>query len=226
MHRLIMTSETYRMASDHFVAENARIDPANRYLYRFPQRRLEAEAIRDIMLAAGGNLNPQAGGRPFFPPVPAEVRQAVAKGIWNVTEDGPPVWRRSVYSYYKRGMRYPMFEVFDQPDPNASCERRDSTTVATQALSLLNNALVLGQAGHFAQRVAREAGPEPGDQVRVAYRIALSREPGEEERKWNLEFLRRQQSYHAARRAADPKLAALADLCHVMLNLSEFVYVN
>ena len=79
MHRLIMTSETYRMASSHLVESNAEIDPTNRYLYRFPQRRLEAEAIRDIILAAGGNLTLQVGGKPFFPPVPETVRMAVFK---------------------------------------------------------------------------------------------------------------------------------------------------
>jgi len=226
MHRLIMTSEAYRMASDHYVETNAEIDPTNRYLYRFPQRRLEAEAIRDILLSASGKLNLQMGGKPFFPPVPEEVRRAVFKGIWNVTADGPDVWRRSVYSYYKRGMRYPMFDVFDQPNTNITCESRDVTTVPTQALTLLNNDFVLKQAKHFAERVFREAGPEQAAQIRATYRIALSRDLSWQEMELNLGFLEQQRALHTRRGASEPQVAALTDLCHVVFNLNEFVYLN
>ncbi|MGH9657201.1 MAG: DUF1553 domain-containing protein, partial [Bryobacteraceae bacterium] len=207
MHRLIMTSETYRSAS----AGSPAGDTDNLFLARFPQRRLEGEAIRDIVLDAAGNLNRELGGKPFFPPVPESVRRSVAKGIWVANDEGPAVWRRGVYSYFKRGMRYPMFEVFDQPDPNVTCESRTVTTVPTQALTLLNNDFVLRQSRAFADRVAREAGPEPAAQIRAAWRIALSREPSEKELAWNLEFLR---------------TGTLADLCDVILNLNEFLYVN
>ena len=226
MHRLLVTSETFRMASDHCVETNATLDPDNNYLHRFRQQRLEAEGIRDIMLSASGNLNLQLGGKPFFPPVPDQVRLAVFKGIWNVTDDGPDVWRRSVYSYYKRGMRYPMFEVLDQPDPNVTCEARDVSTTATQALSLLNNKFVLRQAEYFAGRVRRHAGPEAGSQIHTAYQIALSRASSREELVWNLDFLNDQQQLHRGREISDAALAALTDLCHVLLNLSEFVYLN
>ena len=226
MHRLIMTSEAYMMASDHYVETNAENDPTNRYLYRYPQRRLEAEAIRDIILAASGNLNLQTGGKPFFPSVPEEVRRTVAKGIWNVTEDGPDIWRRSVYSYCKRGMRYPLFDVFDQPNSNITCESRNVTTVPTQALTLLNNEFVLKQAKHFAERVFREAGPEPDAGIRAAYRIALSRDPSRQEMELNLRFLEQQQALHIRRGASNPPLATLTDLCHVIFNLNEFVYLN
>ena len=79
----------------------------------FPQRRLEAEAIRDLVLNASGNLNLEMGGKPFFPPIPKSVRLSFTKGEWSLTKEGPGVWRRSVYSYWKRGLKYPMFEVFD-----------------------------------------------------------------------------------------------------------------
>ncbi|MEX2261890.1 MAG: PSD1 and planctomycete cytochrome C domain-containing protein [Bryobacteraceae bacterium] len=223
IHRLILSSATYRMASDHSLETNAGKDPDNIYLYRFPQRRLEGEAIRDLILAASGKLNLEAGGPPFFPPVPERVRKSVAKGIWNVTEDGPSVWRRSVYSYYKRGMRYPMFEVFDQPDPNITCEGRNTTTVPTQALTLLNNEFVVTQSEHFARRVESLAGREQDAQIRVAYRIALGREPTAREMEMNLRFLNRQIAGHDGKDAA---LAALTDLCNVVLNLNEFVYLN
>ena len=226
LHRLIMTSETYKMASDHYVPANSEIDPTNRYLYRFPQRRLEAETIRDVMLAASGNLNLELRGKPYFPPVPAEVRRAVAKGTWQVTVEGPSVWRRSVYSYYKRGMRYPMFDVFDQPNSNITCERRDVTTVPTQALTLLNNDFVLTQAKYFAERVFREAGPEPDAQIEATYRIALSRDPTRPEMELNLRFLKQQRAVHIRRGLPDSLLAALTDLCHVVFNLNEFVYLD
>ena len=226
LHRLIMTSETYRMASSHYVEMNAERDPTNIHLYRFPGRRLEAEAIRDVILAASGNLNLQMGGKPFFPPVPESVRRAVPKGIWNVTEEGPDVWRRGVYAYSKRGMRYPMFEVFDQPDPNVTCERRNVTTVPTQALTLLNNDFVLEQAEYFAKRVSGQAGSTQRARVRAAYRIALSREPTRKEMELNRTFLDQQQAFHTGRATADPALAALTDLCHVIFNLNEFVYIH
>jgi hypothetical protein len=226
MHRLIMTSEAYQMASSHSVKSNTETDPNNVYLYRFPQQRLEGEVIRDIILEASGNLDLTVGGKPYFPAVEESVRKAVAKGIWKVTEDGPDVWRRGLYSYYKRGMRYPMFEVFDQPDPNVTCEERSTTTVPTQALTLLNNEFVLTQARHFAKRVLEQAGPEQDAQVRAAYQIALSRDPSAREIEMNVEFLNEHYGLDRGRPSDDPALDALTDLCDVILNLNEFVYIN
>ena len=226
MHRLIMTSEAYQMSSSHYTTENHEKDRENIYLWRYPQRRLEAEAIRDIILAGSGKLNLRTGGKPFFPPVPKRVVESFNKGRWDVHEEGPEVWRRSVYSYWKRGMRYPLFDVFDLPNLQVTCERRTTTTVPTQALTLLNNQFVLEQARYFAERAALGAGQAPADQVKLAYQIALSRDPGELELDNNLSFLRRQRSYHAGRETADPDLDALADLCHVLLNLNEFVYIQ
>lgn len=221
MHRLIMNSETYQMASEYSSGGAMEEDPDNIYLWHYPQRRLEGEAIRDSILAVSGNLNRQAGGPAYFPPVPEQVRKSVAKGIWVVNTDGPEVWRRGVYSYYKRGMKYPMFEVFDQPDPNVTCERRSVSTVPTQALTLLNNEFVLTQAKFFADRVIKSAGAEQESQVRAAYRLALSREPSPNEIRGNVEFLNRQMRAHAGDGAK-----ALTDLCDVILNLNEFLYIN
>jgi hypothetical protein len=226
MHRLIMNSESYRMASSFVSEANAKADPRNTRLYKFPQQRLEGEIIRDIILASAGNLNLSIGGKPYFPAVEESVRKAVAKGIWVVKEDGPELWRRGVYSYYKRGMPYPMFDVFDQPDPNVTCEGRDTTTVPTQALTLLNNEFVLKQAGYFAGRVRKIAGPEQDAQVRAAYRIAIGREPSAEELSLNVAFLNQQLELHRNGNKDDPERAALTDLCDVVLNLNEFVYIN
>ncbi len=227
MHRLIMSSETYQMASAFHEEANAKADPANKLLWRYPQRRIEAESLRDIVLAASGTLNLEMGGKPFFPPVPERVWQASAKGKWELTKEGPEVWRRSVYSYWKRGLRYPMFEVFDQPNPNVTCERRNVTTVPTQALTLLNNEFVLVQAKHFAGRVKETAGDDGAEQVRALYRIALSREPSAKELERNIAFLRAQSNYHRAQSGeGDATLGALTDLCDVILNSNEFVYIN
>jgi len=223
MHRLILNSETYKMASEHTGGAALEADPDNTLLWHYPQRRLEGEAIRDAILAVSGNLNLAAGGPAYFPPVPERVRKSVSKGIWMVNGEGPDVWRRSVYSYFKRGMKYPMFEVFDQPDPNVTCERRPVSTVPTQALTLLNNDFVLAQARDFAARVLREAGREQDAQVRTAYRLALSREPSSSEMASNIRFLNNQMAAHAG--TAAPALEALADLCDVIINLNEFLYI-
>ena len=226
MHRLLMNSEAYQMASAFDHPGNRATDPAEKHLWRFPERRLEAEVIRDIVLDASGKLNREIGGEPFFPPIPEAVRLSFPKGKWVVAEQGPAVWRRSIYSYWKRGLRYPMFEVFDQPDPNVTCERRNRTTVPTQALTLLNNEFVLEQAKYFAERVAAEADGDAEARIRHAYQIALSRGPDQDELDRNLSFLGKQAAYHRARGELDSEGAALLDLCDVILNLSEFVYLN
>ncbi|MEX2300145.1 MAG: DUF1553 domain-containing protein [Bryobacterales bacterium] len=226
MHRLMMNSETYQMTAAFFDEANAKKDPRNAYLWRYRQRRLEGEIIRDTILAAAGNLNPEMGGAPFFPPIPKEVQESYPNGKWTANEEGPAVWRRSVYSYFKRGLRYPMFDVFDLPNLNVTCEGRVTTTVPTQALTLLNNSFVLDQAGYFAKRVAAQAGNEQDARVRTAYRIALSREPNAKEIEENVTFLNRQLEYHKGLPGEDADLAALVDLCDVILNLNEFLYLR
>jgi hypothetical protein len=146
-------------------------------------------------------------------------------GRWVLTKEEPSTWRRSVYAYWKRARKHPMFEVFDQPDTMVTCERRNTTTVPTQALTLLNNEFVLLQSQHFAERV-RKAADSKQEQIRSAYRIALGRDPSAREVDDNLGFLDRQRAYHAGRQAPDADLAALTDVCNVILNLNEFLYVQ
>jgi hypothetical protein len=212
MQRLIMASETYKMASAYYLPQAAEKDPNDKLMWRFPIKRLEAEIIRDAVLSASGQLNPEAGGRPFFPSVPKSVVAAASnRGIWTMTKENPSTWRRSIYAYVKRNMKYPMFDVFDQPDTNITCERRDVTTVPTQALTLLNNEFVLLQAKLFGERIAREAGSDPVAQVKLAYRIAFSREPAARELEESVKFVKEQ---------------GISDLAHVMFNANEFLYVN
>jgi hypothetical protein len=234
MQRLILNSETYKMASVYYAEGNAEKDPTNTYLWRFPLRRLEAETIRDLVLSASGQINLEAGGPPFFPSIPKSVREGYRQGRWELTQEAPETWRRSVYSYWKRGMKYPMFEVHDQPDTNVTAEKRNVSTVPTQALTLLNNRFVLLQSQHFAERVWREAGEDAAAQVKTMYRIALSREPTARELDDNLTFLQTQRDAEAAAgsdseeagAAVHPTLAALTDLADIVLNLNEFVYLN
>jgi hypothetical protein len=226
IHRLILTSQTYQMASSFYRQANFDKDPDNVSLWRFPVRRVEAEIVRDLILSASGKLNLQAGGPPFFPAVPKAAYVEVARvGKWMLTKEEPSTWRRSIYSYWKRARKSPMFEVFDQPDTMVTCDRRNTTTVPTQALTLLNDEFVLLQAGYFASRVNEAAGT-PAEQTKTAYRIALSREPTAAELTRNMHFLEKQRAHHAAKGAADPVLAALTDLTHVIVNLNEFLYVQ
>jgi hypothetical protein len=120
-----------------------------------------------------------------------------------------------------------MFEVFDQPDTMVACDRRNITTVPTQALTLLNDEFVLVQARHFAERARRAAANgSPQAQIAAAYRIALSRDPTATEMSGSVRYLEKQRAHHTQKPAQDPELAALTDLTHVLLNLNEFVYVQ
>ena len=211
MHRLLMTSEAYRMSSQFSDEGNLQRDPENKYHWRFRARRLEAEIVRDSILAVSGSLNREIGGPPVFPALQNEVLAQMSHGIWRKQADGPDVWRRSVYIYRKRGLPFPMLESFDLPDQNISCGARDVSTVPTQALMLLNDEFVIKQADLFAQ-TSQEAEPDDvGRQIELAYRLALGRAPDAHERELAHEYL---QTHN------------LAGFTHVLLNLNEFVYLR
>jgi hypothetical protein len=210
MQRMILLSSTYQQSSAIRPREAA-ADPQTRLLWRMPVRRLEAEAVRDSMLAASGALNRQAGGPPVYPPVDPSLRADTFLGInWPEAEDGPNTWRRSVYIKVKRSLLFPQLEVFDCPEITASVAQRNVTTTPIQALALLNDPLVLRQATLFAERVRREAGEASKKQVERAYRLALSRPPTPRETALGAEFLAKR---------------TLAEFCHAVFNLNEFVYV-
>ncbi|MBI1876395.1 MAG: DUF1553 domain-containing protein [Acidobacteria bacterium] len=211
LHRLMMTSEAYRMASDHENAVDREKDPQNQYLWRFRAQRLDAEIVRDSILAAGGSINLKIGGVPVFPPLPRELLTSVSHGIWKHEEDGPDVWRRSVYVYRRRGLVFPMFQAFDLPEQNVAAGARTASTVPTQALTLLNDAFVLRQTRLFAEHVESETGNDPARQIDLAYRIALTRPPSQTELAVAVDFV---------------KTRSLVDLTHVLLNLNEFVYIR
>jgi hypothetical protein len=212
LHRLMMTSEAYQMASAFDHGGNLKIDPENRGLWRFRPQRLDAETIRDSMLATSGGIDLTIGGRPIFPYMSDDILEtAKGKGRWANTPDGPAVWRRSLYIYQRRSLQYPMFETFDHPDMNMSAPQRNVSTVPTQALTLINNPFVIGQANLLAERVIKEMPDDPHRQIDLAFQYAVARPATDLERKIALEMV---------------QAKSLADFTHVLLNLNEFLYME
>ena len=211
MHRLMMNSDAYRRLSDD-VGANLEKDPENRLFWRMPRRRLEAEIIRDQMLAAAGTLDRAIGGPAVRPYIDPDLWQSSTSRVWGGKDVGDRgTWRRSVYVFSKRSIRYPMFEAFDQPDMVGHCSERASSTVAPQALLLMNNAEILLQAKFFAQRLMREAGPDLDAQIKRAFQLALSRSATPAEKERAVDFIR-----------SNP--TGLVDFCQTLFNLNEFVY--
>jgi hypothetical protein len=211
MHRLIMNSQTYQMTSAD-VAANVAIDRENRYLWRMPRRRLEGEAIRDSIMAMARNLDLTVGGPAVLPYIDPALFQSSSKRTWNGKPDSDPsTWRRSVYVFSKRSIPLPMLEVFDKPDSVGSCARRNRSTIAPQALILMNNAFVLMEATKFAERLRKEAGADPNEQVDLAFQLALSRKPTASEQQQAVAFL---------------QTGNLADFAQVMFNLNEFAFIQ
>jgi hypothetical protein len=231
LHRTIVLSATYRQDAA-FDEAKAKVDPENRLVWRMRPRRLEAEALRDSILAASGSLQPTMYGPAFKPPIPADA--VVARNLQSKyptdVADGPAVHRRSVYLFHKRVIPYPLFQAFDAPDAQQCIGRRNVTTVAPQALALLNDPFVRARAGDFADRLMREVGDDPARLADRAYCLAFGRPPTAGERDAGVEFLARQARERAAR---DPKGAtgdvrklALTDYGQVLFGLNEFVYVD
>jgi hypothetical protein len=209
MHRLMLTSHAYQMASIDMPA-NVAIDPENRMFWRAPRVRLEAEIIRDGIMATSGALDRTIGGPSIFPYIDPDLFAESSRRTWRGRpDDDPTTWRRSIYVFLKRGIRYPMFETFDQPNLVNSADRRNRTTIAPQALILMNNGMVLTQAKVFAARVSKDAGADPAKQVDRAFRLALARPPDAVEAKQSIAFVRDQ---------------GLESFCHALFNLNEFVY--
>jgi hypothetical protein len=227
MHKLIMLSATYRQSSRVGNAEAAAADPDNVLLWRQNLRRLEAEAVRDAVLAVSGTLNRQTGGRGVFPTLPREVLSTQSRpGLgWDASTPEEQN-RRSVYVFVKRTLGVPMMELFDQPTPDKPGPARATTTIAPQALILLNGDFLDEQSAAFAGRVVREAGEDSRARVERAFGLALGRGPDADEVRVALEFLGRHEAQWAAAGDADAKQKALASLCKLVLNLNEFVYVD
>jgi hypothetical protein len=220
MHRLIVTSAAYRRAARPGSSENEQAawqalvaaDPQNRLWGRMTPRRLDGEAIRDALLSISGELSQRRGGPGVRPPLPQELVSTLLKNQWDVSPNAEDHRRRSVYLFVRRNLRYPLFDVFDRPDTLASCEQRQRSTVAPQALALLNSELTVSLSAKMAARIAARH-DRPADQVTAVYQLAFGRPPSVEEAAWCADFLHDQ-----------PR--GLAELCLALVNSNEFVYVD
>ena len=242
LHRMILLSNTYQQSSAHQEVA-AKVDPANKLLWRFDRRRLEGEAIRDSMLFVSGQLNPKMGGEGIYAPLPpgAIPAKSEAEAAWNVEKDSAEANRRSIYIVVKRNLPYPMYESFDLPDTHESCARRYTTVTPNQSLALMNNELVLGWANAMAALILNDAGLPVNSQIDRLYRIAFSRAPNAAERQAIVDFLGSQAGIIHERMARKEAVllpqqlpagmepahaAAFVDLCHALLNSNELLYMN
>ena len=208
MHRLIVTSATYRQAS-RFRADAAKLDANNRWLWRRSPQRLEAEALRDSILAVAGQLNLQAGG-PGYQDFKLSVRGATH--YYNPIEtDDPVLYRRSIYRTWARSGRNGLLDAHDCPDPSTVSPRRALTTTPLQALSLMNGEFVLRMADRFAGRLKKDAGDDNAKQIARAYEMAYGRRATADEITRTLPVIERH---------------GLAVFCRAVFNSNEFVYVD
>jgi hypothetical protein len=235
MHRLIMTSSAYRQTSriDPVARADAKtLDPENRLLWRQRLRRLEAEALRDAVLAVAGNLNPQM----FGPPVPMQrlgnARRLELGEIVVATD--PSGDRRSIYLQLRRSQPLTFLQLFDQPVIETNCTRRETSTVASQALTLLNSDFMVRQAEMFAGRVLKE---NPAASASHALLLAFGRSTSQQESAQLVAFLDSQTARYiglpaspgvktVAPRGAEARRRAMVDLCHMLLSANEFAYVD
>jgi hypothetical protein len=187
LQRLIMDSDVYK----------AQRNP----------RRLDAEEIRDSILSVAGALNTKMYGQPVVTPLAADEREAMRDlTMWPVSSDPSEYDRRSIYLFVKRSFRLPLLDTFDAPDSAESCPRRESSTVAPQALALMNGEWTYRQAVRFAARIGTAEDP-----VGLSWQLALGRQPDSEERAKARDYLSRN---------------GLERLCLLLFNMSEFLYVN
>lgn len=207
LHRLIVTSGTYRQSS-RFNSRAADVDADNLLLWRMSPRRLQAEELRDAALAVAGALNTQLGG-PGYRDFETFTHNTQFYEIKDMA--GPRFDRRTLYRTWIRSARSPLLDVFDCPDPSTKTPQRAVTVTPLQALSLMNNAFVLRMSERFAQRLRDDAGDEVASQIQRAFRLAYGRDP---------------QTNELGELAAFVGQHGLPELCRVILNSSEFLYID
>jgi hypothetical protein len=255
MHRLIMLSKVYQESTD-FQPQAAAVDADNKLWWRYDRHREEGEAIRDSMLFVSGVLNSKMGGPGVHAPLPAGAvaesagvpgggggaAKAGRGGRGGAAKIDPAEFnRRSVYVFVQRNMVYPMLDAFDAPNPQETCSRRFRSVIPSQALMMMNDALVMDWARAMASRVLNDTGLSADQQVDRAYKLALSRQPTAAERGAVMDFLNQQSQLLAERLAQNEKpplpdalpagtdparAAAFVDFCHALMNSNEFLYVN
>jgi hypothetical protein len=236
MHRLMVTSAAYRTSSvvdptDQTIANATRVDHDNKLLWKANRRRLEGEAIRDAMLQISGELNLEMHGPSARPLLPPGVSDRYA---WEPDKDPARRNRRSIYILAKRNLRYPLFEIFDQPDLHQSCPRRAMTVTAPQSLAMLNSELTLDLARKWAERLIAEHGDSPNELIQAAYRAAFGREASTKEIDLGKRFLadesklisNEERSVPSTKVSNKAGLEATAAFCHALFNSNEFIAVD
>ncbi|HEY5314417.1 MAG TPA: DUF1553 domain-containing protein [Pirellulales bacterium] len=209
LHRLLVTSAVYRQASQGESAQAAR-DAQNENLWRMNRRKLEAEAVRDTVLAVAGKLHLAAGGAGFKDFVVEHPEHSPHYQYHLADPDDARTQRRSIYRFIVRSQGEPLMCALDCADPSMSVDKRNQSSSALQALALLNNRFMVTMAGHFAERVEHEAAGLP-ERLDLAFRLALARHASAAERE--------QLAAYAARHG-------LANACRLIFNLSEFTFID
>jgi hypothetical protein len=204
LHKLIMMSAVYLQSAEVDEAR-PKVDKEKLLLWHWPRHRLEGEVIRDSMLFVSGQLD----GRMYGP---------------GTLDEGQK--RRSIYFFLKRSQLIPILMLFDFPEPNVSIGRRVSTTIAPQALAIMNNPHIRGYARAFAARLERAAARSLPEAATEGYRIALGRPPNEVELQSAIAFMQKQSDFYNADHKQNGRELALADFCQVLIGLNEFVYVE
>jgi len=259
LHRLILTSSVYRQAGASYSSANRpgkpsipnsesrtphSADPDNTLLWQFPLRRLQAETVRDAVLAVTGRLNPKRHGEAV--PVMADRVGQFVIGQENLNAGRPGAvidmqgeeFRKSIFIQWRRSRPLTVLDTFDLPRMEPNCEQRNASTVATQSLFLMNSEFVTDMAEDFAKRVRQEAGTNSGEQVRLAWQLALTRSPTDAEVNDSLAFLDKQTQHFTEQPVMirdekakkdvprDAGEVALANLCQLLLSSNEFLYVD
>ena len=274
LHRAILLSQVYRQSSSPADPKQvSRLDPANQWLSYFPRRRLSAEEIRDSALFLSGELHHSDGGLPIFPEINMEVAlqpRMIQFSLAPAYQPSPTPElrnRRSVYAYVVRGQADPFSELFNQPNPNESCEKRETASVTPQSFTLLNSDMMTDRSIAFALRLQSES-TELVQQINLAFNLVLGRNPTGKEQDFMSRYVRDMSQYHEdtvpaavvfpqnitrsvveefsgkpfdyeeilpvfENYVADKKPAevsastrALADMCLLLLNTNEYIFVD
>ncbi len=221
LHKLIMMSNAYRMSSAGNEAA-LKTDPANNLFWRFDMRRLSAEEIRDSIHAVTGVLNPKMFGPSIYPTISQEVLAGQSRPGAGWGKSSPEEQaRRSVYIHVKRSLLTPLLEDFDQADTDSSCPVRFSTTQPTQALGMLNGDFANAQAAVFADRLKKEAGQNPADQIALAVRLTTCRPATKTDIERGRDLMKKLKEKHGLN---DEE--ALKYFCLLALNTNEFFYLD
>jgi len=247
LHREILLSSVYRQSSE-YREDVHQADSENQLLAVFPRQRLEAEQVRDSLLAAAGKLEDKVGGPSVYPPLPKNINTAAANfqndPSWQTSKDVHDHNRRSLYIFTRRSIPYPILDSFNMASPQEAHSKREVTTTPLQALTLYNSELIFDWSKSLAGRVINEAeGDDEEARISRLYKILFAREPNDDEKESLQAFLTEQEAIIRSKKAADGKFevnvpsgvkdkslgdpiraAAFVDLVHVVANANEFIY--